>query len=322
MMTSIDLGNGQRLELEPARDVLRLVPAVTGAQLELRVRVGVAGGPGTARRLRIAAAVYVSRAAQKPSPSSRYSAAAPGNPLRHTSGRLRGPSRAAASCITPGFSQTNTVVSGGTDHVPRRSFNARGAGASLPPAVDHATAGASPASGSLCMRTDPVARGLVRRPAANLSQSAAVGGTGTPSARHSWMRLRTRDQPSPRSGAQVSAMPRRRWPDERSRIWVAGTSILKPCGVQVAVEERSRTVRRCTSMIVRIRRPGLFGNMNRPVGGSAGLFQTVGAHRLQPGNTAVVCTPRPRERCGLARGVQAKPRGYAQAHRGVGGRHA
>ncbi len=247
----------------------------------------------------------LSRAPQKPIPSSRYSAAAPGNPLRRTSGRLRGPSRAAASCITPGFSQTNTVVSGGTDQ-----------------AVDHATAGASPASGSLCMRTDPVARGLVRRPAANLSQSAAVGGTGTPSARHSWMRLRTRDQPSPRSGAQVSAMPRRRWPDERSRIWVAGTSILKPCGVQVAVEERSRTVRRCTSMIVRIRRPGLFGNMNRPVGGSAGLFQTVGAHRLQPGNTAVVCTPRPRERCGLARGVQAKPRGYAQAHRGVGGRHA
>jgi hypothetical protein len=64
-MTAIDLGDGRRLELEPARDVLHLNPAVAGAQLELRVRAGIQGGPAGSIdpiTLRLSALVYVSAA--------------------------------------------------------------------------------------------------------------------------------------------------------------------------------------------------------------------------------------------------------------------
>lgn len=70
MMTSIELGNGQRLELEPSRDVLRLIPAVAGAQLELSMRVIASALPAVEQpagieRFGLAAAVFVSRVAHQ-----------------------------------------------------------------------------------------------------------------------------------------------------------------------------------------------------------------------------------------------------------------
>jgi hypothetical protein len=69
-MTSIELGDGRRLELEPSRDALRLIPAVAGAQLELQVRVitagqPTAGQPAGSERFGLAAAVFVSRVAHQ-----------------------------------------------------------------------------------------------------------------------------------------------------------------------------------------------------------------------------------------------------------------
>jgi hypothetical protein len=63
-MVSIDLGDGRRLELEPARHVVRMVPAVAGAQLELTVRA-VAAGPSNPEPVLLAATVYASDSLQQ-----------------------------------------------------------------------------------------------------------------------------------------------------------------------------------------------------------------------------------------------------------------
>jgi hypothetical protein len=64
-MASIEFGEGHRLELEQVSDWLEMVPAVAGAQLQLRLRAVYAVEPPTpARTYRIAATVDVSRFAQ------------------------------------------------------------------------------------------------------------------------------------------------------------------------------------------------------------------------------------------------------------------
>jgi len=60
-MTTINLDNGTTLELEPARHLLRMTPAVGGANLELTIRAIAAAPVG---RVVLAAAVYVADSTQ------------------------------------------------------------------------------------------------------------------------------------------------------------------------------------------------------------------------------------------------------------------
>lgn len=63
-MVSIDLGAERRLELEPARQLLRLYPAAAGAQVEVIVRAVAAGQPSPDRFV-LAATLYASNSAQQ-----------------------------------------------------------------------------------------------------------------------------------------------------------------------------------------------------------------------------------------------------------------
>jgi hypothetical protein len=64
-MTTIDVGNGDRLDFEPARDALPLTPGVGGAALELQLKVGRMTESATASRYRIAAVLDISRLSQQ-----------------------------------------------------------------------------------------------------------------------------------------------------------------------------------------------------------------------------------------------------------------
>ncbi len=64
-MTTIDVGNNDRLDFEPARDVLRLTPGVSGAAIELQLKVGRAVEAATPNRYRIAAVLDLSRLSQQ-----------------------------------------------------------------------------------------------------------------------------------------------------------------------------------------------------------------------------------------------------------------
>src|SRR5690348_11301506 len=63
-MTTIDIGNNDRLDFEPARDALRLIAGVGGAAIELQLRVGrTTESPNS--RYRIGADVDISRLSQQ-----------------------------------------------------------------------------------------------------------------------------------------------------------------------------------------------------------------------------------------------------------------
>jgi hypothetical protein len=64
-MTTIDVGNNDRLDFEAARDALRLTPAVGGTTIELNLKVGRAVDSATPSRYRIAAVLDISRLSQQ-----------------------------------------------------------------------------------------------------------------------------------------------------------------------------------------------------------------------------------------------------------------
>lgn len=64
-MTTIDVGNGDRLDFEPARDALRLTPGVGGAGIELQLKVGRMTESTNPSRYRIAAVLDISRRSQQ-----------------------------------------------------------------------------------------------------------------------------------------------------------------------------------------------------------------------------------------------------------------
>jgi len=64
-MTSIDVSKGDRLELEPTRNALRLWPAVGGARMELRLRVTRSAERTPPPRYRLSAALHVGRSPQQ-----------------------------------------------------------------------------------------------------------------------------------------------------------------------------------------------------------------------------------------------------------------
>ncbi|HKT02252.1 MAG TPA: hypothetical protein VJT31_22215 [Rugosimonospora sp.] len=64
-MTTIDVGNGDRLDFEPARDTLRMTPGIGGAGIELQLKVGRTTDSANPPRYRIDAVLDISRRSQQ-----------------------------------------------------------------------------------------------------------------------------------------------------------------------------------------------------------------------------------------------------------------
>ncbi|GGM22673.1 hypothetical protein ACFFX1_10990 [Dactylosporangium sucinum] len=64
-MGTIEVGDNDRLDFEPGRDLLRLYPGVAGARIDLQLRVGRARDQVPPQQYRLAAHLDVSRLAQQ-----------------------------------------------------------------------------------------------------------------------------------------------------------------------------------------------------------------------------------------------------------------